>query len=198
MSEYSERLAQTRLAILEAVQKKQESPGMIRSALNKAAQAAGFGRPHAPPTAQAREAEAPFEEAAGQARVEAADEGERNDRLNPTTADDPAQRKARRAERLFGGRFAGLGEAGRTYWANHPARLVVELATPPMSAYAQRRPFTFLALAAVTGAIVVIARPWRLISVSGLALAALRSPAITSALISTVYGNADGGSDDAL
>lgn len=195
MSEYSERLAQSRLAILEHVQKKRESPGMLRSALNKAAQKAGFGRPQSPPSPDAavREANEPFEEAAAQTRLEAAERTEQRDRHNPALADDPAARHARRADRLFSGRFAGLGEAGRAYWHNHPARLVVELATPTLSSYGQRHPVAYLGAAAAIGAVVWVAKPWRLISLSGLAVAALRSPQLTTALISAVYGPA---SDD--
>ena len=66
-------------------------------------------------------------------------------------------------------------------------------ATPVLAKYAQRRPVTYLAVAAAAGALVVIARPWRMLSVSGLALAALRSPQLSGALISALYGT---GSDE--
>lgn len=215
MSENSERLAQSRLAILEHIQQRRESPGMIRSALNKAARATGFGRNHeahegrngtalreaelesqaqqAPHALHAqhvrREAAEVREDVAAHTRMAAAEQTERDDALHPATAPDPATRHARRAHRLFSGRFAGLGEAGREYWHRHPARLAVELATPALSAYAQRRPVTYLAIAAGAGALIYLTRPWRLISVSGLAVAALRSPHISSALISALYGS---------
>ncbi|TFZ01487.1 hypothetical protein [Ramlibacter rhizophilus] len=189
MSENSHRLEQSRLAILEHIQRKQESPGMIRSALNKAAQAAGLSRSAGPsPSPEVRKANEPFEQAAAEARIEAADRAEALDYAGPGAESDPAARHAERAHRLFSGRFAGLGEAGRAYWQHHPARLVVELATPALSSYAQRRPFTFLAASAAVGAVIWVARPWRLISLSGLALAALRSPQLSSALIAAVYG----------
>lgn len=196
MSESSHRLEQSRLAILEHIQHKKESPGMLRSALSKAASAAGFGRSgHSNGTAPATEHARPEtvretrDEEAAQVRLEEADAV-----LETASQEDPASRYERRAHRLFSDRFAGLGEAGRSYWQHHPARLVVELATPVLSKYAQRSPIGYLAAAAAAGAVIYLARPWRLISVSGLALAALRSPQLSSALISAFYG--DSGPED--
>lgn len=93
------------------------------------------------------------------------------------------------------GRFSGLTEAGREYWRQHPARMAVELATPALSAYARRRPVRFLAISAGVGALLLLARPWKLISVTGLLLAALRSPQLSSVLMAAVSG-VGGGRDD--
>lgn len=191
MSEPSERLAQSRLAILEYIQQRQQRPGMLRSALNRVAEATGFGQARHPEgTAEehvqrVRESE---EAQATQIRMEAAERAEAQHSIGAAPV-DPATRKARRAHHLFSGRFAGLGEAGRAYWHQHPARLVVELATPPLSTYGRRHPVSFLLLSAAAGALIYAARPWRLISVTGLALAALRSPQVSSALISALYGS---------
>ncbi|MEJ7929125.1 hypothetical protein WG922_03975 [Ramlibacter sp. AN1015] len=196
MNESSHRLEQSRLAILEHIQRKQQSPGMLRSAFNKVAHAAGFGsQTHRngaaemqPVATQETPSRDPiFEESAAQLRIEEADRKEHEEAIRGT---DPATRHARRADRLFGGRFAALGDAGRTYWSNHPANLVVELARPVMSSYAQRRPVSFLAIAMAAGAVFYLAKPWRMISLTGLALAALRSPQVSSALISAMYGPA--------
>ncbi|MBL0420149.1 hypothetical protein JI739_07290 [Ramlibacter sp. AW1] len=192
MSEYGDRLAQSRLAILEYVQQRQDRPGMLRSAFNKVAQAAGFGHgaardEHSPEAAYER-AEEREEERATRMRMEAAERAE-SEPVGVAGPADTATRKARRADRLFSGRFAGLGDAGRAYWQHHPARLVVELATPTLSSYGQRHPVNFLLVAAAAGALVYLARPWRLISVTGLAMAALRSPQLSSALISAIYGS---------
>lgn len=84
------------------------------------------------------------------------------------------------------GRWAGLRAAGREYWANHPARMVIQLAIPAVSAYAETHPARLLALSAVAGALMVLARPWRLLSATGLVLAALRSPQLSSVVLSAL------------
>lgn len=83
-------------------------------------------------------------------------------------------------------RWAGLRAAGRDYWSNHPVRMVIQLAIPAVSAYAQTHPARLLALSAVAGALMVLARPWRLLSVTGLVLAALRSPQLSSMVLSAL------------
>ena len=90
--------------------------------------------------------------------------------------------------RQWRGRLARLADATRNYWRDHPAHLALELAAPELSRCAQRRPVSFLAVSAAAGALVFLARPWRVISVTGLAVAALRSPRISRALMSALYG----------
>ena len=67
-----------------------------------------------------------------------------------------------------------------------PARLGVELATPVLSGYAARKPAQFLGIAAAVGAIVMVARPWRLISVTGLIVALLKSSQLSSVVMSAM------------
>lgn len=78
------------------------------------------------------------------------------------------------------GRWQGLREAARGWWEQHPAHLAVDLALPLLQAWARRRPLRLLAVAAGAGALVVLARPWRLISVTGLLVAGLRSQHLAS------------------
>ena len=61
------------------------------------------------------------------------------------------------------------------WWRHHPANLAVAVATPLLHRYAERKPFQLIAIAAGTGAVLVIAKPWRLISVGSLALATIKS-----------------------
>ena len=49
-----------------------------------------------------------------------------------------------------------------------------------------RKPAQFLGIAAAVGAIVVIARPWRLISVTGLMVALLKSSQLSSVVMSAM------------
>ena len=61
------------------------------------------------------------------------------------------------------------------WWRGHPAHLAVELATPVLKTYAEEKPLKLLGIAAGAGAAVVLLRPWRLMSLTGLVLAALKS-----------------------
>jgi hypothetical protein len=87
-----------------------------------------------------------------------------------------------------GGWFANLKRAAGSWWRHHPAHMGLELATPALSHYARRKPGQFLAIAAVVGAVVVVARPWRLISATGLLVALLKSSQVSSMVMSAMSG----------
>jgi len=84
------------------------------------------------------------------------------------------------------GWFGGLKHALGTWWRYHPAHMGVELATPVLSAYAHRKPIQFLGIAAALGAVIVVVRPWRLITVGGLLAAVLKSSQLSSLLMSAL------------
>ena len=84
------------------------------------------------------------------------------------------------------GWFASLKHAASAWWRNHPAHLGLELATPILSGYAARKPAQFLGIAAAVGAVVMIARPWRLISVTGLIVALVKSSQLSSVVMSAM------------
>ena len=84
------------------------------------------------------------------------------------------------------GWFGGLKRALNAWWRHHPAHMGVELATPILSDYAHRRPVQYLAIAAAVGAVVVVVRPWRLITVGGLLAALLKSSQVSSLLMSAL------------
>jgi hypothetical protein len=94
----------------------------------------------------------------------------------PETTDEPPDADA--------SRWRGLRDAGRRYWQDHPARWALELTTPLLSHWAQRHPVALLGVAALAGALLVFARPWRLLSVTGVAVAALKSPQLASLAMS--------------
>jgi hypothetical protein len=85
-----------------------------------------------------------------------------------------------------GGWFGRIRYAARTWWRYHPAHMGLELATPALSAYAGRKPLQFLGIAAAVGAVLVIARPWRLISVTGLLVAIAKSSQLSTVLMSAL------------
>lgn len=68
-----------------------------------------------------------------------------------------------------------VGHAVRTWWRYHPAHMAVDLATPLMRGYARRKPVQLLAISVGLGAALTLARPWKLISVTTLLVALLKS-----------------------
>lgn len=84
------------------------------------------------------------------------------------------------------GWFAHARHALWTWWRHHPAHMGVELATPMLSNYAYRKPVQYLAIAAAVGAVVVVARPWRLITVGGLLAALLKSSQVSTLVMSAL------------
>lgn len=66
------------------------------------------------------------------------------------------------------------------WWRGHPAHLALDIAEPMLQTYAEKKPMRLLGISAGIGVAVAILRPWRLISVTGLALAALKSAEVSS------------------
>lgn len=72
------------------------------------------------------------------------------------------------------------------WWRSHPAHLAVQVAQPALGQYARTHPLTLLGVAAALGAVVVLAKPWRLIPVTGLLVAAFKSKAFTHFIASAL------------
>ena len=72
-----------------------------------------------------------------------------------------------------------------SWWRHHPANVAVQVAAPLFHQYAERRPFQLLAISAGLGAGFVLLKPWRLVSVGGLTVAALKSSEF-SALVASL------------
>jgi hypothetical protein len=79
---------------------------------------------------------------------------------------------------------SAVGRAVRTWWRHHPVSMAVDVASPVVGRYAKSHPYKLLGAAAVAGAAMVVIRPWRLLSVGGIALAAIKSAAVPSVLMS--------------
>ena len=84
------------------------------------------------------------------------------------------------------GWFAGFKRATSSWWRHHPAHMGLELATPVLSAYASRKPALFLAIAAALGALFMVVRPWRLISLTGLVVALVKSSQLSNIVMSAM------------
>lgn len=82
--------------------------------------------------------------------------------------------------------LGGMSSAARTWWHNHPAQMAVEIATPALRSYIRRRPFQVLALSAGVGALLVVTRPWRLISLTTLVVAIVKSSQLSGVVMSAL------------
>jgi len=107
-----------------------------------------------------------------------------------------AHNEYERARRRGAGWFSSFRRAAGTWWRHHPAHMGVEIVTPLLSAYAAKRPVVYLGAAAVLGAVIVLTRPWRLISLTGLVVALAKSSQLSSMVMSAVSAaNFDGDYD---
>ncbi len=102
----------------------------------------------------------------------------------PESGSDPgtqttAQARADGAAPLPGN-WSALRRSARAWWRAQPAHLALELGQPVFEKYASAHPLKLLALSAGTGAVLVLARPWRLISITGLLVAALKSTQLSA------------------
>lgn len=85
-----------------------------------------------------------------------------------------------------GGWVGGISSAARAWWSHHPAQMAVEMATPALRSYMRRRPFQVLALSAGVGALLVVTRPWRLISLTTLVVAIVKSSQLSGVVMSAL------------
>jgi hypothetical protein len=66
-----------------------------------------------------------------------------------------------------------------SWWHNHPAHVAMDVVKPLMQTYARDKPLQLLGISAGIGVVVAVLRPWRLISVTGLLLAAAKSAEVS-------------------
>ena len=88
------------------------------------------------------------------------------------------------------GLFSALKHAVRVWWYRNPASSVVELARPLLGDYARIHPFKLLGTAAAVGVATVVIRPWRMVSVGGLLLTAVKSSGLSGVLLSLLTSRA--------
>ena len=67
-----------------------------------------------------------------------------------------------------------LRHGASVWWQRHPAYAAMSVAGSALSHVVIRKPYMTLGFAAGVGALVVLIRPWRLVSITGLVIAALK------------------------
>ncbi len=87
------------------------------------------------------------------------------------------------------GKWGNFKHAIFSWWHHHPARVALDFGRPVVGRYAESHPLKLLGIAAGVGAAVVILRPWRLVSIGGLALAALKSSQLSGIMLSMLSGS---------
>lgn len=86
----------------------------------------------------------------------------------------------------FNGLWRVVRRTASGWWRSHPASLAVDVVQPMVENYARANPLKLIGIAAAVGALVVTAKPWRLISVTGILVAALRSTQMSSLITSVL------------
>ena len=99
-------------------------------------------------------------------------------------AEAQIKHRSEAARSSVSGWFAIARHSIRAWWEFHPVRVVGVVAEPVLKEYAQHRPFKLLGIAAGLGALLVITRPWRMVSLGGLAVAALKSSQVSNFALS--------------
>jgi hypothetical protein len=74
----------------------------------------------------------------------------------------------------------------QTWWEYHPARAILSMGRPFLEDYVERRPWKAVAVAAGVGATLVVVRPWKLLSVGGIIVAAMKSSQVSSIALSLI------------
>jgi len=98
----------------------------------------------------------------------------------------PAPRTARARRKTPGSWFDMAHDAIDSWWRYHPAHMAVEIARPALTSYARRKPMQYLGIAAAAGAVVLLLRPWKLISVTGVLVALVKSPQVAGLVMSAL------------
>jgi hypothetical protein len=94
------------------------------------------------------------------------------------------ERKSRPARGA--GWFSRAKHAADVWWRHHPAHMAVELATPLLAEYGRRKPAQLLALSALAGAALTFARPWKLISLTTVLVAVVKSTHLPGIIMSAL------------
>ncbi len=106
--------------------------------------------------------------------------------LQGDAADGAGEAPGAKRPGSLGRLWRALRRTTAIWWRSHPAHLAVEVVQPALGQYARAHPLTLLGAAAALGAVVVLAKPWRLIPVTGLLMAAFKSKAFTHFIASAL------------
>ena len=78
----------------------------------------------------------------------------------------------------------------RRWWRRHPANAVSQMARPLLERYAREEPAKLVGAAAAAGALVVLVRPWRLLSITAVLAAVLKTSDVADLVTTLMQKNA--------
>ena len=108
------------------------------------------------------------------------------DNKSPDDTGDPDLDETKQQRSASSGTWGIVKHAIQAWWHHHPVSVAFDLARPAIGHYAEDKPFKLLGIAAGVGAAAVLFRPWRLVSLGGVLLAALKSSELSGALHSLI------------
>lgn len=79
----------------------------------------------------------------------------------------------------------------RRWWRRHPANAAGQLARPLIERYAREEPAKLVAVSAAGGALLVLIRPWRLLSLASIVALALKTSDVADLVTSLIQNNAN-------
>lgn len=105
-------------------------------------------------------------------------------------ADEAAARQTRRETIIDRVAWASLARnVVQRWWRRHPANAAGQLARPLIERYAREQPGKLIAAAAGTGALVVLIRPWRLLSITAVLAAVLKTSDVADLVTTLMHKN---------
>ena len=112
----------------------------------------------------------------------------------------PAHRLPRKKRGLLDGLpWLSVAQSfGARWWRRHPANAMVQLAQPLLQRYARKQPGKLIAIAAGTGAVIMLIKPWRLLSVTALVAAVLKTSDVADMVTTLMHGQLAARDDDRI
>ena len=77
------------------------------------------------------------------------------------------------------------------WWRRHPANAAGQLARPLIERYAREQPAQLMAAAAGAGALIVLIRPWRLLSITAVLAVVLKTSDVADLVTTLMHKNPD-------
>jgi hypothetical protein len=77
------------------------------------------------------------------------------------------------------------------WWRRHPANAAGQLARPLVERYGREQPAKLVAAAAGAGALIVLIRPWRLLSITAVLAAVLKTSDVADLVTTLMHKNPD-------
>ena len=112
------------------------------------------------------------------------------ERVTATTESRKSFRRKTLGHASDGFSWSSLVEAGlSSWWRDHPARAGAMLVRSATEDYTRQKPLQVVVIAAIAGAAFVLFKPWRMVSLSALALTLFRSSNFTG-IATSVLGSA--------